>query len=140
MNWQKNALRWSALAVLVLIAALGYRLLQKGIQQPVATPPLEQPIAGVPGASGSTAGGAQGGAAAGGAGQNKPKSAKADKAGKPGAAVATAAPDTELCADAGFFKRPMCLQTECQKPANAALPLCVDTLQRWQQQNQKSQP
>lgn len=39
-------------------------------------------------------------------------------------------PAVELCTDSNFFTRPMCLHRECQKPALAALPVCVENTQR----------
>jgi serine/threonine protein kinase len=35
-----------------------------------------------------------------------------------------------LCVDSNFFTRPMCLHRECQKPAFAELPVCVENTQR----------
>ena len=43
----------------------------------------------------------------------------------------------QLCADSNFFTRPMCIYLECQKPAFAALPACVENTQRLQAQQQR---
>jgi hypothetical protein len=40
-----------------------------------------------------------------------------------------------ICADTNFLTRPMCLFRECQKPANAKLPLCVEANKRWEDKN-----
>lgn len=37
----------------------------------------------------------------------------------------------ELCADANFFTKPMCIYNECQKAENAELPVCIETRQRY---------
>lgn len=43
------------------------------------------------------------------------------------AVAAPALPDPRLvCADSSFIGRPMCIHRECQKPALAALPLCME--------------
>ncbi|AVS75602.1 serine/threonine protein kinase, partial [Paracidovorax cattleyae] len=36
----------------------------------------------------------------------------------------------EACADAGFLARPMCIHQECQRPAVANHPLCVENRRR----------
>ncbi len=36
----------------------------------------------------------------------------------------------EACADSGFFARPMCIHQECQRPAVANHPLCVENRRR----------
>ena len=38
----------------------------------------------------------------------------------------------QICPDSNFFTRPMCLFRECQKPALAALPVCVENNARLQ--------
>jgi non-specific serine/threonine protein kinase len=43
---------------------------------------------------------------------------------------ARAAP-RELCANANFFTRPMCIYEECQKPANAQLPICIENRKQY---------
>jgi hypothetical protein len=37
----------------------------------------------------------------------------------------------ELCVDANFFAKPMCIYNECQKPENAELPVCIENRQRY---------
>lgn len=37
----------------------------------------------------------------------------------------------ELCADANFFTRPLCIHEECQKPANAQLPVCIENRKQY---------
>lgn len=37
----------------------------------------------------------------------------------------------ELCVDANFFTRPMCIHTECQKAENAQLAVCVEDRKRY---------
>ena len=37
----------------------------------------------------------------------------------------------ELCADANFFYKPMCIHQECKKPENRTLPVCVEDRQRY---------
>lgn len=49
---------------------------------------------------------------------------------EPVAAPAPAPVDRELCADASFFSRPMCLHQECQKAENRQLPVCVEARKR----------
>lgn len=48
----------------------------------------------------------------------------------PAAAPAPAAVARELCADAGFLSRSMCLHQECQKAENMPLPVCVEARKR----------
>lgn len=44
--------------------------------------------------------------------------------------AATAAP-RELCPDANFFTKPMCIHLECQKAENAQLPACIENRKRY---------
>jgi non-specific serine/threonine protein kinase len=37
----------------------------------------------------------------------------------------------ELCANANFFTRPMCIHEECQKPANTQLPVCIENRKQY---------
>ena len=46
----------------------------------------------------------------------------------------------ELCADANFFSRPMCIHTECQKAENAQLPACIEDRQRYQDRPSPASP
>jgi len=43
----------------------------------------------------------------------------------------------EVCADSGFLARPMCIHRECQKPAQASQPICVETRQRYEAEEQR---
>ncbi|HTH08117.1 MAG TPA: serine/threonine protein kinase, partial [Acidovorax sp.] len=38
----------------------------------------------------------------------------------------------EACADASFLARPMCIHRECQKPAQANHPICVENRRRYE--------
>jgi non-specific serine/threonine protein kinase len=37
----------------------------------------------------------------------------------------------ELCPDANFLLRPMCVHLECQKAHNAKLPVCIEDRRRY---------
>jgi serine/threonine protein kinase len=54
----------------------------------------------------------------------------AAKSPKPPRATPLASAQVLVCADSNFFTRPMCLHRECQKPALAELPVCVENTQR----------
>ncbi|MFN4361439.1 MAG: serine/threonine protein kinase [Hylemonella sp.] len=58
----------------------------------------------------------------------------------PAAAPAPAAAARELCADASFFSRPMCLHQECQKAENMSLPVCVEARKRATETPQTGSP
>ena len=45
-----------------------------------------------------------------------------------------------LCADANFFSRPMCIHLECQKAENAQLPVCVEDRRRYPDGRNSSSP
>jgi serine/threonine protein kinase len=49
---------------------------------------------------------------------------------KPARTTQLASTPVLVCADSNFFTRPMCLHRECQKPALAELPVCVENTQR----------
>ncbi|MCZ8252606.1 MAG: serine/threonine-protein kinase [Hylemonella sp.] len=51
-------------------------------------------------------------------------------AAEPVAVPAPAPVARELCAEAGFLSRPMCLHQECQKAENRQLPVCVEARKR----------
>lgn len=38
----------------------------------------------------------------------------------------------EVCADSSFLGRPMCIHNECQKPSQAATPICVENKRRYE--------
>lgn len=44
---------------------------------------------------------------------------------------------TEVCADSGFFGRPMCIHQECQKPGRASMPVCIENRQRLEADEQR---
>lgn len=44
-------------------------------------------------------------------------------------------PAVALCADTNILFRSMCLYRECQKPANASLPVCVEAHKEWSNTN-----
>ena len=50
---------------------------------------------------------------------------------KPTAAKAAAPNSRELCADANFFSRPICIHEACKKAQNASLPACIDDRERY---------
>lgn len=54
-------------------------------------------------------------------------------ANKPAPAPAKTEPAAarELCADANFLLRPMCIHQECQKVQNAKLPVCIEDRRRY---------
>lgn len=45
----------------------------------------------------------------------------------------------EVCADTGFLARPMCIHQECQKPAQAGHPVCVENRRRMEAEEQRRQ-
>lgn len=45
----------------------------------------------------------------------------------------------EACADASFLARPLCIHQECQKPAVAAHPVCVEARRRFEAEQQRRQ-
>ncbi len=46
-------------------------------------------------------------------------------------------PPQEVCADANFLARPMCIHQECQKPSQAAQPICVENRKRYEVEEQR---
>ena len=67
--------------------------------------------------------------------ERKPVARPAPRPAPPPAAEPAAAPAPvpvarELCADASFLSRPMCLHQECQKAENKQLPVCVEARKR----------
>lgn len=44
----------------------------------------------------------------------------------------------EACADASFLARPMCIHRECQKPAQANQPICVENRRRYEAEEQRN--
>jgi serine/threonine protein kinase len=44
----------------------------------------------------------------------------------------------EVCANASFFAKPMCIHQECQKPSQAGLAICVETRKRYEADEQRS--
>ncbi len=46
----------------------------------------------------------------------------------------------QLCPDSNFFTRPMCLYRECQKPAHAAMPVCVENNARLRSDSRNNTP
>lgn len=54
------------------------------------------------------------------------------------APVRTVGPQ-EACADAGFLARPLCIFNECQKPALAGHPVCVEARRRQEAEEQRRQ-
>lgn len=64
-----------------------------------------------------------------------------EPAAKPARPVeARASAPRELCADANFFTRPMCIHAECQKAENAQLPVCIEDRQRYPDGRNSTQP
>jgi len=107
---------WGLGGVAVLLAlTLGYRALHRPLKDdaPLLTVPANAAIPVVPG-----------------------KVARAERPPVAGARREL----RELCADSGFLTRSMCLYRECQKPEFATLPLCVETLQRWDKANKSITP
>ncbi|MDT0138215.1 serine/threonine protein kinase, partial [Acidovorax sp. PRC11] len=45
----------------------------------------------------------------------------------------------EACADSGFLARPMCIHQECQRPAVANHPLCVENRRRLEAEERRRQ-
>jgi len=58
------------------------------------------------------------------------RTAAPEASGRP-AAEGRPAANRELCVDANFFSRPMCIFNECQKAENAQLPVCIENRQRY---------
>ena len=52
----------------------------------------------------------------------------------PPVAKARPEPTQGLCADTNFFTRSACVYSECAKPANTALSMCVEHRNRLQKQ------
>lgn len=46
-------------------------------------------------------------------------------------------PPQEVCADANFLARPMCIHQECQKPSQASQPICVENRKRYEAEEQR---
>ncbi|MCA3236706.1 MAG: serine/threonine protein kinase [Curvibacter sp.] len=59
---------------------------------------------------------------------------------EPAAAPESAPATRELCAQAGFFVKSMCIHQECKKPENARLPVCIEDRRRYQDANPSSPP
>ena len=59
------------------------------------------------------------------------ESAPAPKSAPATATRPPAQPAAELCADAGFLSKPLCIHNECKKPENAALAVCVEDHKRY---------
>ena len=47
------------------------------------------------------------------------------------------APPQEVCADANFLARPLCIHQECQKPSQAGQPICVENRKRYEADEQR---
>lgn len=43
----------------------------------------------------------------------------------------------EACADASFLARPLCIHRECQKPAQASQPICVENRRKYEAEEQR---
>ena len=43
----------------------------------------------------------------------------------------------EACAESNFLARPLCIHQECQKPSQAAQPICVENRQRYEADEQR---
>ena len=43
----------------------------------------------------------------------------------------------DICADRNFITRPMCIFQECEKPAFARLPFCVENRRRLEENNRR---
>ena len=56
---------------------------------------------------------------------------------KPAPAAAPARGPLEACADSNFLTRPMCVFNECQKPALAQHPVCVQERKRYEEEEQR---
>lgn len=57
---------------------------------------------------------------------------------KPKPAPVRAPTPQEVCANAGFFAKPMCIHQECQKPSQAGLAICVETRKRYEAEEQRA--
>lgn len=57
---------------------------------------------------------------------------------KPRPAPARLPSPQEACADASFLARPMCVHRECQKPAQANHPVCVENRRRYEAEEQRN--
>jgi serine/threonine protein kinase len=44
----------------------------------------------------------------------------------------------EVCANASFLAKPMCIHQECQKPAQAGTAICVETRKRYEAEEQRA--
>ncbi len=70
-----------------------------------------------------------------------PKALAPEPAPKPVAAPEVRAPvKRELCVDANFFTRPMCIHLECQKAENVQLPVCIEDRKRYPDGRTTTQP
>jgi serine/threonine protein kinase len=56
---------------------------------------------------------------------------------KPRPAPPRAPSPQQVCADASFLARPMCIHQECQKPSQASQPICVENRRRYEAEEQK---
>ncbi len=57
---------------------------------------------------------------------------------KPKPAPVRAPSPQEVCANASFFAKPMCIHQECQKPSQAGLAICVETRKRYEAEEQRA--
>lgn len=57
---------------------------------------------------------------------------------KPKPAPVRAPSPQEVCANAGFFAKPMCIHQECQKPSQAGSAICVETRKRYEADEQRA--
>jgi hypothetical protein len=57
---------------------------------------------------------------------------------KPKPAPVRAPTPQEVCANASFFAKPMCIHQECQKPSQAGLAICVETRKRYEAEEQRA--
>lgn len=69
-----------------------------------------------------------------------PRVAPPDVRPEPAAAPVPAVVTRELCADASFFSRPLCLHQACQKAENVSLPVCVEARKRASETPQTGSP
>ena len=56
---------------------------------------------------------------------------------KPRPAPPRAPSPQQVCADASFLARPMCIHQECQKPSQASQPICVENRRRYEAEEQR---
>jgi serine/threonine protein kinase len=56
---------------------------------------------------------------------------------RPRPAPVRVSPPQEVCADANFLARPMCIHQECQKPSQAGQAICVENRRRFEADEQR---